>query len=407
MSFDIIKVNEVFPEVGAQMIEPMKIWKLPAGKESMLSEICQSGNYFLEEKIDGAFYQFVKTENYEYLFGRTVSVKNGLLTEKGANVPHILKALNALPKNTIIIGEIYYPGCTSKDVVSIMGCLPELAIKRQENNPIHYYLHDIIEYDGVNLINLGAEDRYKILVGVWNKHNLSQYNFLRLALKINDNLEEEISRILNSGGEGAVLKKKDYPYTPGKRPAWSTVKIKQMDSIDLVCTGLCDATRDYTGKELESWEYWEIGYPTFYDCFEEDHCFAGWKWEKQEGKFFKEYNFQQKFHPNLLLARDGIGDNDKVYRPVTKPYFLGWKTAIKIGAYDLDKNLIDLGTVASGLTDDNKKEMTYFPEKWVEKVISLDCMSINKKDHTLRHPVFKCIRDDKSANDCLISEIFS
>lgn len=380
MSFDIIKVNETFPEAGGQMIEPMLIWKLPSGKENKLSEICQSGDYFLEEKIDGAFYQFVRTENYKYLFGRTVSTKNGLLTEKGANVPHILNALDVLPKNTILIGEIYYPGCTSKDVVSIMGCLPELAVKRQKNNPIHYYLHDIIEYDNINLSNLGAEDRYKILVGVWNKHNLSQYDFLRLAQKVDENLEEEISRILKSGGEGVVLKKKDYPYAPGKRPAWSTVKVKQMDSIDLICMGFCPPTKEYTGKELDTWEYWVI--------------------EKQnENGVWVE---QEKVCPYKAIR-------SPEYRtlPISRYYFYGWNTAIKVGAYDNQGELIELGTVSSGLTDDMKRDMTENPQNYLNKVVSLDCMSIDKKEHTLRHPVLKSWRADKDAKDCIIDEIFS
>ena len=379
MAFDIIKANQEYPEIGGQMIEPMKIWKLPSGKEDKLSEVCSSGEYFLEEKIDGAFYQFVKTENYEYLFGRTVSIKNGLLTEKGANVPHILSALSCLPKDTILIGEIYYPGCTSKDVVSIMGCLPELAVKRQENNPIHYYLHDIIEYNGINLINLGAEDRYKILVGVWNKHNLSQYDFLRLAQKVDENLEEEISRILKSGGEGVVLKKKDYPYAPGKRPAWSTVKVKQMDSIDLICMGFCPPTKEYTGKELDTWEYWVI--------------------EKQnENGIWVE---QEKVCPYKAIR-------SPEYRtlPISRYYFYGWNTAIKVGAYNNLGELIELGTVSSGLTDDMKRDMTENPQNYLNKVVSLDCMSIDKKEHTLRHPVLKSWRADKDARDCIIDEIF-
>lgn len=380
MSFDIIKVNETFPEAGGQMIEPMLIWKLPSGKENKLSEICQSGDYFLEEKIDGAFYQFVRTENYKYLFGRTVSTKNGLLTEKGANVPHILNALDVLPKNTILIGEIYYPGCTSKDVVSIMGCLPELAVKRQKNNPIHYYLHDIIEYDNINLSNLGAEDRYKILVGVWNKHNLSQYDFLRLAQKVDENLEEEISRILKSGGEGVVLKKKDYPYAPGKRPAWSTIKIKQMDSIDLICIGFCPPTKEYTGKEIDTWEYWAI--------------------EKQgENGVWVE---QEKIN-----SYKAIRSPDYRTIPISRYYFYGWNTAIKVGAYDNQGKLIELGTVSSGLTDDMKRDMTENPQNYLNKVVSLDCMSIDKKEHTLRHPVLKLWREDKDTKDCIIDEIFS
>jgi ATP-dependent DNA ligase len=381
MSFNKDKIHELYPEAENLMIEPMLIWKLPAGKESMLSEVCSNGEYFLEEKIDGAFYQFVKTENHSYLFGRTVSKLSGILTEKSDNVPHLKEALNCLPAGTILIGEIYVPGGTSKDTVSIMGCLPALAIKRQEKEPIHYYVHDIIAYDTVNLIDSPADLRYKILAAIWKKHDLNQYSFLRLATRVDEDMEAEISRILKSGGEGAVLKKKDYPYTPGKRPAWSTIKVKQMDSIDLICTGFCDATKEYTGKELATWEYWEERGERSQD--------GEYTWLLSEGQYYEDY-----FH------------NPHIYRPVTKPYFLGWKTAIRIGAYNDNGELVDLGTVSSGLTDDNKREMTENPDLWLGHVIALDCMQIDKKEHTLRHPVFKCKRDDKDAKDCVISEIF-
>lgn len=381
MSFDKEKIHELYPEAEELMIEPMLIWKLPAGKESMLSEVCSNGEYFLEEKIDGAFYQFVKTENHCYLFGRTVSKLSGILTEKSDNVPHLKEALNCLPAGTILIGEIYVPGGTSKDTVSIMGCLPTLAIKRQKDAPIHYYVHDIIAYDSVNLINSPADLRYKILAAIWEKHNLNQYSFLRLATRVDEDMEAEISRILKSGGEGVVLKKKDYPYSPGKRPAWSTIKVKQMDSIDLICTGFCDATKEYTGKELETWPYWEER--------GEQNQDDEYTWLLSEGQYYEYY-----IH------------NPHIYRPVTKPYFLGWKTAIRIGAYNDKGELIDLGTVSSGLTDDNKREMTEHPELWLDKVVALDCMQVDKKEHTLRHPVFKCKRDDKDAKDCVISEIF-
>lgn len=402
MSFDKSKIHELYPEAENLMIEPMLIWKLPAGKESMLSEVCSNGEYFLEEKIDGAFYQFVKTENHSYLFGRTVSKLSGILTEKSDNVPHLKEALSCLPAGTILIGEIYVPGGTSKDTVSIMGCLPPLAIKRQEKEPIHYYVHDIIAYDTVNLIDSPADLRYKILAAIWKKHDLNQYSFLRLATRVDEDMEAEISRILKSGGEGAVLKKKDYPYTPGKRPAWSTIKVKQMDSIDLICTGFCDATKEYTGKELASWEYWEETEPSFYDCFEEDHCFGGWCNPRLvEGNLYAKY-----LNNPPVNGFSWLDETDRFYTPVTKPYFLGWKTAIRIGAYNDNGELVDLGTVSSGLTDDNKREMTENPDLWLGHVVALDCMQIDKKEHTLRHPVFKCKRDDKDAKDCVISEIF-
>ncbi len=360
----------------ARIIEAMKIWKLPAGKEGMLSEICEKGEYFLQEKIDGYWYEYEKTQNYAYLFSRSESKVTGTLSEKSANVPHIMDALSCLPADTIIIGEIYYPGGTSKTVTSIMGCLPELAIKRQKDNPIHYYLHDIIMYDGINLMETGAEDRYNILAAIWNKYNLSQYSFLRLATKVDTNLEAEISRILKNGGEGAVLKKRNYPYVPGKRPAWSSIKIKQMDSIDLICIGFCDATREYTGKELDTWTYWE-------------------EIDNETGS---------------KRICDGVvpSNLDRYhYDAVTRPYALGWKTTIEVGAYDDNGELIKIGTVSSGLTDETKQNMTEHPEDYLNKVVTLDCMSIDRKNYTIRHPALRCWREDKSAKDCVISEVFA
>ena len=374
--FNKDNISELYPEAEDMMLPAMLIWKLPAGKEDKLSEVCENGEYFLEEKIDGAFYQFVKTQNYSYLFGRTVSRKTGLLTEKGANVPHIMGALSSIPADTVIVGEIYVPGGTSKDVTSVMGCLAEKAIARQKDNPIHFYLHDITFYNGEDVTALGAEERYDILHKLWDECGLAQYGFLRLAEKITENLEQTISDILARGGEGAVLKKKDAPYTPDKRPAWSTVKIKQMDSIDLVCMGFCDPTKEYTGKEIETWPYWV---KTTDD---------------------PEFGEVEELSMSCKYGEEG-------WQPVTKYYAFNQYSAIKIGAYDNNGTLVELGTVSSGLTDEMKQSMSENPVFYLGMVVSLDCMSIDKGSKTLRHPVFKAWRGDKNPEDCKISEVFA
>lgn len=374
--FNKDNISELYPEAEDMMLPAMLIWKLPAGKEDKLSEVCENGEYFLEEKIDGAFYQFVKTPNYSYLFGRTVSRKTGLLTEKGANVPHIMDALSSIPADTVIVGEIYVPGGTSKDVTSIMGCLPEKAIARQKDNPIHFYLHDITFYNGEDVTALGAEDRYDLLHKLWDECGLAQYGFLRLAEKVTENLEQTISDILARGGEGAVLKKKDAPYTPDKRPAWSTVKIKQMDSIDLVCMGFCPPTKEYTGKEIETWPYWV--------------------------KTTDDPEFGEVEELSMSCSKYG----EEGWQPVTKYYAFNQYSAIKIGAYDNNGTLVELGTVSSGLTDEMKQSMSENPVFYIGMVVSLDCMSIDKGSKTLRHPVFKAWRGDKNPEDCKISEVF-
>ena len=376
--FDKEKISEFFPGAEDLMIQPMLIWTLPANKKDKLSEICASGEYFAEEKLDGALYQFCRTDKGNYLFGRTVSVKNGLLTNKIDNVPHINSALSCLPCGTVIVGEIYVPGGTSKNVTSIMGCLPAEAIKRQDKQgKIKYYLHDMIFYNRENMQSWGAEARYQKLVEVWNEFHLEQFDFLRLAESFDTGIEERLSQILAAGGEGIVLKKKDAPYSEGKRPAWATIKCKQMDTIDLVCTRAIEATKEYTGKELETWPYWQER--------SELNQNGEYTWLSSEGQYYEDY-----LH------------NPHIYRPVTKPYFYGWKTAIGIGAYDDEGNLKEIGTVSSGLTD----EMRAHLDDYVGKVVALQCMSIDRKEKTLRHPIVKAWRDDKNAAECKLSEVF-
>ena len=380
--FNETKIHDIYPGAEEFMIPAMLIWKLPSGKEFMMSEVCSSGEYFAQEKIDGAFYMFTKgTGGQKYLFGRTISKVTGLMTEKGQNVPHILSALDCLPNGTVLIGEVYYPGGTAKDTVTITGCLPAEAIRRQEDlrgrGRIHYYVHDIIFYNGVNLMNTGAWDRYRILKAIWDKHNLDQYNFLRLATVVEHNIEDEVSHILNSGGEGMVLKKRDAIYYPGKRPAWTAIKFKQMDDTDLVCTRTIPATREYTGKEIETWSYWE----------------------KHTGEFDENLN-------EIVIVTDMNQYGCPGWEPISKPYYFHWHTAIGIGAYDDNGNLVELGTVSSGLTDEDKQAMGENPRAFVGKVVALHCMSKDKKEKTLRHPVFKTWRDDKNAKDCKINEVF-
>lgn len=377
--FDKEKISEFFPGAEDLMIQPMLIWTLPSNKKDKLSEVCASGEYFATEKIDGALYQFCRTDKGNYLFGRTVSVKNGLLTNKIDNVPHIDSALSCLPCGTVIVGEIYVPGGTSKNVTSIMGCLPAEAIKRQDKQgKIKYYLHDMIFYNGENMQSWGAETRYQKLVEAWNEFHLEQFDFLRLAESFDTGIEERLSQILAAGGEGIVLKKKDALYSEGKRPAWATIKCKQMDTIDLVCTRAIEATKEYTGKELKTWPYWQ-------ERSERDQN-GEYTWLSSEGQYYEDY-----LH------------NPHIYRPVTKPYFYGWKTAIGIGAYDDEGNLKEIGTVSSGLTD----EMRAHLDDYVGKVVALQCMSIDRKEKTLRHPIVKAWRDDKNAAECKLSEVFS
>ena len=69
-----------------------------------------------------------------------------------------------------------------------------------------------------------------------------------------------IQKTLASGGEGGVIIHKDSKYQPGKRSTKVSLKIKKelQDTIDCFFTGrISSPARDYTGKDIENWKYWE------------------------------------------------------------------------------------------------------------------------------------------------------
>ena len=367
--FNETEINKYFP--NAKMIPSMDVWKIPEHKiHSEFPRICNGNDYFLEIKKDGYWYEFEKTKDGNcYLFSRNVSTSNNLLTEKSKNVPHIIKYLNELlPAGTIIVGEIYYPGKESKDVTKIMGCLPDKAIDRQKDNLIHYYIHDILMYKNIELIKLKAIERYRILSKILNK---DRPEYIELAQAWEDNLQDRTAEALDSGEEGVVLKRKDAPYTPDKRPAWDTIKVKKVDTIDAIIISTLEPTKYYQGSSIEDWIYWEVS-PNHY----------------KEGNYFQQ----------------SIKDSN--IKPITKPFFKKWKTAISIGAYDENGKIIEIGSVSSGLTDEMRENLAKCPENYIGKVCEIQCMEKNTSDHTVRHPFFKRIREDKDAEKCLIKDIF-
>ena len=313
-----------------------------------------SGQWLGQEKKDGALYQLEKTKSgYVYLFSRSVSKKTGELAEKSDNFPHIKQwAFENLPNKTVIVGEIYVVGGHSNDVTKLSGCLPQNAINRQfkmdnYGGPAHYYMFDVLYWNGESLLNKGFENRVKYL------NNLNETEYVEIAKTIDSNFEEELQKIFSAGGEGMVFKKKDCPYRAGMRATTKQAfKWKEhMDNLDFVCIGLEDPVKEYTGKEIETWPYWE----------------------------------------------DDMA--------VTKPYYYHWKNAMRVGVYKNNK-IIEIGRVASGFTDEMRADMAAHPEKYLDQVVEISCMSVDKKVGTFRHPVFCQMRYDKNPKECLWEEIF-
>ena len=349
----LITLSTLYP--GSYQIELMKYNGKPS--QALIDEAFKGdGRWVAQQKYDGALYMLEKIDNeHIYLFARTKSRVTGELVEKSANVPHIIEWAKALPNDTILLGEIYVPGGKSNDVTKIMGCTPTNAINRQKGSGyggfIHYYVFDCIRFNGVDLSKVGFTARFKYFEDWFYTQNVNSY--VQIAYVYKDNFEQELHNILSNGGEGMVFKKADAIYEPGKRPTRTYFKMKQhMDSLDLVCIGLEDPIRTFHGHH------------------------------------YKDY----------------LQDPD-TWEPVTKPWFWHWKNAMTLGLYK-NGELVEVGRVASGLTDVMREDMALNPDKYLNHVVEVECMSTTK-DGALRHPVFVRMRDDKAPEDCKYEEIFS
>ena len=72
---------------------------------------------------------------------------------------------------------------------------------------------------------------------------------------------------------------------------------------------------------------------------------------------------------------------------------------MRLGAYKNNK-LVEVCRVASGLTDEIREDMANNPNNYLNQVIEIECMSVDKNAGTVRHPVFKRVRYDKNIEDC-------
>jgi ATP-dependent DNA ligase len=340
-----------------EQIDHQRYWTAPKGKEKeTMKEFLNNGQGFLTEKKDGHAYVLIRDKDGDFfLTSRTVGKNTGLFAEKSENVPHIIQAFKDenIPNDSIIIGEIFYPGRTAPAVTTIMGCLPGKAQLRNKEDPISFYAFDLLRWDGEDYMNKGALERIQKLNEIWSQYDFFRYVYLDVAYPILENQEEALVEIKAAGGEGCVWKRSDGKYVPGARTARQTLKLKQCDTVDLVIMGSTLATREYKGEYPDDWEYRENG------------------------------------------------------EPVTKGYFYGWHTSLILGAYDENGELVRVCDCSSGLTDEDRAALGADPESFIGSVVEINCMEKIIKDRTIRHPrIVKFRFEDKAAEDCKLDEIF-
>lgn len=367
-------------------MEPMKYYAPPSTwseqKKKDHARTCIFGGEWLgAEKKDGYFAKLIKDEDGNIiLYSRSRGV-NGKFADKHEWVPHLNPFFDALPVGTCLLGELYFPSAPgSRNVTTIMGCLKDKAIARQEKGEkLHFYVFDMLAWKGQSLLKEKAEFRFSLLGQFTNFGNFVSFAQYKTGRELWDMLQEILAR----DDEGVVITRGSGLYEPGKRPSQTTLKIKKelRQTIDCFFTGVGSApTREYTGKEIESWKFWE-------------NVITG---EKIEGEMYKEY------HEGARIE------------PVTKGYFHGWCGSLEIavlrkrtgsrckinGVVYENTEVFPIGWL-SGLPDEMKAD----PDKYAFKPIEVTGMEFDIFNNTLRHGKMVGWRNDLTIKDCAFEKI--
>lgn len=441
---DMWDCKEAFDFAGIKGYEPMTAKELDT-EEAQLEKL-NDPNCIVEEKFDGtrALVHFFKQNTvdsegnyagdvgYCRVFSRRISKKTGFYVENTDSLPHIRELDYPALGGTIIDGEMFINGLPFKEVSSTLNCLWDKAIDRQiEKGFITFHAFDILFYRGIDLRNFPlhrrkyflhivmeelnypyieeveyhrcgsdsdfgcASDEVLKVVGEYYDQYLDEleemkdvYTSLWECLKKDVRLTPKAyyELVVSTGGEGVMVKPVNGKYL--HKRGWEYSKIKKFLTRELVVLGFDSPTKEYSGKEVKTWAYWE---------------------EKSTGKklignFYGDRNYEPvtKFYFNNLVGNLFLGvfilpeDYDKI--PNNKKGQVYDPDELGID-YDVDYILMQV-CECSGFDDEMREYFTTHQNEMKGSVVEVKANEIFKDSGKLRHPRYMRRRFDKSANEC-------
>ena len=339
------------------MLEPMRYYNNEdvnnVKRQAMIDN--KDGEYIATKKNDGDWAMLIHySKGNNLIRSRSISKVTGVYGDYTAKVPHITEDMDEWPDNTVVLAELCWgqDGTDANAVGTILRCLPAKAVERQKENKLKAVVFDLLMLDGEDYTGMGYYERLDVL------RYMPKGYFTYVTEVYEDDFAEAADRVIAGGGEGIVIQRKDYQYSPGSRTAWKTLKLKQqLPEMELKVVGTLEPNKLYEGGCPVAWAYKMVERYPIIDQF---------------GEVTNDY-----YEEEIL---------------VTKPYYFGWKNGIVVELPD--------GTtcdVASGLTDQDREWLST-PDAAAqiahgELYAVVKAMSYNSRGK-LRHPSLVRLRND-------------
>ncbi len=236
-------------------IDPMKAqdlkreidWTLTGSERfagHTLSQYMQPSKYTLEPKIDGVRVRlFLGAESNSLNTGRRSDTTYAYI-ERADNFPHLRDTVNPALAGTIIDCELVMaepveiaPGDFTKGTLNaamaVLSCNPAMGVARQEKHGKAILIaFDVLAVQGSGCMDKTLKERRELLTVVVKALGCPQVQLIPQF----DATPQNVQQCLDAGFEGAMVKRINSPYLPGKRSAdW--MKIKKMSTGDFFIVG--------------------------------------------------------------------------------------------------------------------------------------------------------------------------
>lgn len=393
---------EDYEKSGFIGIEPMSA-KDPLNDEQQ-EEMFNSLGTIAEEKMDGVRGTLHLKETENRMFSRRISKNTEWYGDNSDRLPQFRDYVTPHLADTVIDGELIIPNVRFEDTSGMLNMDWDKAIERQcAIGLCEFIVFDIIYYKGIYIAKMPLEKRKKYVEKVVEEMNhplirVGEYTYDYVERPITETLvsmydeETEIFKetypnlyrnystntciqllldkpewyeyVVMHGGEGLMLKDYSAPYEH-KRTRHYT-KIKKFGTWDVIITRFIAPTREYEGKEIDTWEYWED------DVAVTKHHYMNWIGTVAYGVVItpEELEQHQKKNPKAKFITQTIDG----------------------------KLILEVGD-CSGFNEDIRAYMTAHQDSLIGKVIELKAHEVLKTGK-LRHPRFIRYREDKDAYQC-------